>query len=269
MLLWTSVFSHMFLKRAVSFTLALSLLLSSLYWNMALSLDSQGEIVPTYIHRYGRVKKNRYVPANIYICSFCLFILPPLFDKYSGCYGNGLIDVAEKIKILKWFWQHRSCVIWNSCTLVVMGLRLSFVIFCKQAAAKLKRFLWRRVYTFQEFSLFCSRSAAFTDRRTFDFCDLLCFVCNSWTVAKRMEIKLWPMRAPDQILDRFYVISMVFLSLTRRHLSCEVSIASRSEERCLYPQASSCYNTCYILSLKLSALHLCQSLPLCNIIIYN
>ena len=144
----------MFLKRAVSFTLALSLLLSSLYWNMALSFDSQGEIVPTYIHRYGRVKKNWYVPANIYICSFCLFILPPLFDKYSGCYGNGLIDVAEKNKTLKWFWQHRSCVIRNSCTLVVMGLRLSFVFFCKQATEKLKHFLWRRVIHSRNFHCF-------------------------------------------------------------------------------------------------------------------
>ena len=43
------------------------------------SLDSRGE----------------NVPANIYICSFSLFVLPPLFDKYSGCYGNGLIDVTE------------------------------------------------------------------------------------------------------------------------------------------------------------------------------
>ena len=32
--------------------------------------------------------------------------LPPLFDKHTGCYGNGLIDVAEKPKILKRFWQH-------------------------------------------------------------------------------------------------------------------------------------------------------------------
>ena len=31
------------------------------------------------IHRYGRVKMNQYIPANIYICSFCSFILPPLF----------------------------------------------------------------------------------------------------------------------------------------------------------------------------------------------
>ena len=26
---------------------------------------------------------------------------PPLFDKRSGCYGNGLIEAAEKPKILK------------------------------------------------------------------------------------------------------------------------------------------------------------------------
>ena len=26
---------------------------------------------------------------------------PPLFDKRSGCYGNGLMEAAEKPKILK------------------------------------------------------------------------------------------------------------------------------------------------------------------------
>ena len=68
------------------------------------SLDSQGEIVATYhIHRYGRVKTNGYVSAYISICCFCLFKLVPLFDKHSGCYSNGLIDVTEKPKILKRF----------------------------------------------------------------------------------------------------------------------------------------------------------------------
>ena len=71
---------------------------------------------------------NRYVTANIHICSFCLCTLPPLFHKHSGCYGNGLINVAEKTKTLKpdsalkRFWQRRCCVIPNSCNLVVMGL---------------------------------------------------------------------------------------------------------------------------------------------------
>ena len=45
-------------------------------------------------------------------------------------------------------------------------------------------------------------------------------------------------RAPDQILDRFYVISMEFLSLRRRHLSFEMSLAARSKDRWLYSQAS-------------------------------
>ena len=60
------------------------------------------------------VKMNWYVPANIYICSLCLFILPPIFDKHSGCYGKSLFDIAKKPKILKHFWQHRLCVIRNS-----------------------------------------------------------------------------------------------------------------------------------------------------------
>ena len=95
----------------------------------------------------GRVKTNRYVTTNIYIWSFCLCVLPPLFHKHSGCYGNGLIDVAERNKILKCFWQHRWRVTPNSCNLVVMGLQLSFVFFCKRATAKLKRFLKEYIYS--------------------------------------------------------------------------------------------------------------------------
>ena len=64
---------------------------------------------------------------------------------HSGC---NYIDVAEKTKILKCFWQSRWRVTPNSCNLVVMGLQLSFVFFCKQATAKLTRFLWRRIYIY-------------------------------------------------------------------------------------------------------------------------
>ena len=45
--------------------------------------------------------------------------LPPTFNFEAsariGCYGNSLIDVEEKPKILKRFWQRRSRVIRNSC----------------------------------------------------------------------------------------------------------------------------------------------------------
>ena len=51
--------------------------------------------------------------ANIYFCSFCL-LLPPIFNKNGEYHGNGLIDVAEKPKMLKRFWQRRSRVILNS-----------------------------------------------------------------------------------------------------------------------------------------------------------
>ena len=36
-----------------------------------------------------------------------LVIAAFIFDKHSGCYRNGLIDVVEKPKILKRFWQRR------------------------------------------------------------------------------------------------------------------------------------------------------------------
>ena len=77
------------------------------------------------------------------------------------------------------------------------------------------------------------------------------------------------MRVPDQILDRFYVINMAFLSSRSRHVSYETSLMSRSEERSLYLQATTCYNTfsnslTHVL-LELSVIHLRQSLPSCKI----
>ena len=60
-------------------------------------------------------------------------------------------------------------------------------------------------------------------------------VCASTTeIPKRIWSLRLPIRAPDQILDRFYVISVAFLSLTRRLLSRQ---AARSKERRLYSQA--------------------------------
>ena len=109
----TSDFGCGFLKSGVSFTLAIN------FFGFIYTETWQVWIVPIELpnpkkHRYGRVKTKRYLPANIYFCSFCS-LLPPLFYKHSGCYGNGLIDVVEKPKILKRFWQRRSRVIGNSC----------------------------------------------------------------------------------------------------------------------------------------------------------
>ena len=40
--------------------------------------------------------ENESVRPRIHLfCSLCS-LLPPLFDKHSECYGNGLIDVADK-----------------------------------------------------------------------------------------------------------------------------------------------------------------------------
>ena len=63
-------------------------------------------------------------------------------------------------------------------------------------------------------------------------------VCASTTeIAKRIWSLRLPIRAPDQVLDRFYIISMAFLSLTRRLLSRQTYQAARSKERWLYSQA--------------------------------
>ena len=50
------------------------------------------------------------------------------------------------------------------------------------------------------------------------FVDLLCFVCHSQTIAKRVQFITTSTnnRAPEQILDRFYIIRMEFLSLKHR-----------------------------------------------------
>ena len=57
------------------------------------SLDSQGEIVPVELANpeETQIRKGENEPV-------CSFTLPPLFDKHSGWYGNGLIDVAEKFE---------------------------------------------------------------------------------------------------------------------------------------------------------------------------
>ena len=63
-------------------------------------------------------------------------------------------------------------------------------------------------------------------------------VCASKTeIAKRIWSVGLPIRANDQILDGFYVISMQFPSLTRRRLSRQTYPAARSKERWLYSQA--------------------------------
>ena len=63
-------------------------------------------------------------------------------------------------------------------------------------------------------------------------------VCASKTeIAKRIWSVGLPIRAPDQILDGFYVISMQFPSFTRRRLSRQTYQAATSKERRLYSQA--------------------------------
>ena len=81
---WTSKFGRVFLKSAVSFSLALSFF-TFLNWNMANCRFPRwncfyGASKSRRKSRYERVKTNRYVPANIYLCSFCS-VSPPSFDK--------------------------------------------------------------------------------------------------------------------------------------------------------------------------------------------
>ena len=88
------------LKSTVSFTLALRFFLSSLHWNMA-SLDSKGEIVPIELPLKSR--GNTTTEGWKWTGTFPLTFT--FADKHSGCYGNGLIDVAEKF-------EFGACSIW-------------------------------------------------------------------------------------------------------------------------------------------------------------
>ena len=58
------------------------------------SLDSQGEIVPVELANpeETQIGKGENEPV-------CSFILPPSFDKHSGWYGNGLIEVNERFPL--------------------------------------------------------------------------------------------------------------------------------------------------------------------------
>ena len=90
----------LFLKSIVSFTLALRFFLSSLHWNMA-SLDSKGEIVPIELP----MKSRGNTPTEGWKQTGTFPLTFTFVDKHSGCYGNGLIDVAQKI-------EFGACSIW-------------------------------------------------------------------------------------------------------------------------------------------------------------
>ena len=70
---------------------------------------------------------------------------------------------------------------------------------------------------FHKYWLFCYRFITLT----FDLCGLgfcILLVIRK-KIPKTMKLLCWLIRAPDQIPDRFYVISMEFLLLRCRHLS--------------------------------------------------
>ena len=85
---WTSSqFDRVFLKSALSFTSIALLFLSS----FILKHDKFRFLLQSFHIQ----KKHRYVPANIYFCSFCS-LWPPLFDKRSGCYSITVWLTSQK-----------------------------------------------------------------------------------------------------------------------------------------------------------------------------
>ena len=63
---------------------------------------------------------------------------------------------------------------------------------------------------------------------------LLFVIRKQYIIIKIIKLLRRPISASDQIPDRFYVMSIEFLSLRRRRLFCKTSLAARSEERLLY-----------------------------------
>ena len=64
-------------------------------------------------HKFGRVKTVH--SHQHFILQLLLVIAAFIWQARAGCYGNGVIDVEEKPKVLKQFWQRRSRVIQNNC----------------------------------------------------------------------------------------------------------------------------------------------------------
>ena len=64
---------------------------------------------------------------------------------------------------------------------------------------------------------------------------------------KTMLLQRRPISASDQIPDRFYAISMEFLSLSRRRSSARTSSAAKSEEKRMFSQATM-HNRCFVVA---------------------
>ena len=84
------------------------------------SLDFQGEIVPIELPNLDETQiwedDNESARSRQHlILQLLLIIAAYIWQDIIGCHGNGLIDVEEKPKILRRFWQLRSGVIRNSC----------------------------------------------------------------------------------------------------------------------------------------------------------
>ena len=67
------------------------------------SLDSQGEIVATYYNQIWEGKNKLVHFCLHFAASTCLYCRLYLTNTVDHCHRNGLIDVAEKPKMLKCF----------------------------------------------------------------------------------------------------------------------------------------------------------------------
>ena len=114
-------FGGVFLKRTVSFTLALIFFILFILKHGKFKLFLYIELSnpeETQIHVWEG--ENESVRSHQHLLLELL-----LSYKHSGCYGNGsLINVTEKHKILKCFWQCRLPIIQKGCKVVTILLSL-------------------------------------------------------------------------------------------------------------------------------------------------
>ena len=135
-------------------------------------------------------------------------------------------------------------------------------VLCFSAQKKNQMILLKKNIFHKYWSLFCGRSIVFTSinqsiNQSIYLCQYVGWVCLNHPHQRLMyetyDNKLTfvkfclpsvviidhsetnrPTRTPDQILERLNITRMEFLLLRHRHLSCEMSLTVRGEERQLF-----------------------------------
>ena len=141
-------------------------------------------------------------------------------DDMNQCWHNKSSHMWHSKRKVVWFYVFSWSIMVKFCVLLQMSYSKTQMLFLKKNI-------------FQENRLFCRRFMAFYILPPWPLVFCLLFVNDTSNNTTTMAI---PIRAPDHISDRFYVISMEFLSLRRKRSSWQMSLVARSKEKWLYSQ---------------------------------